>query len=337
MTKVLETDLTWPFRSDAAYLVTEEAHEGLELLHCLCNRLRSCPLKNYVEPQEKVSSCFFFPSEFLSLHLKALRHLKGGSAGEQTEGRSHMACCFLEAWFSRRHEATHTLFKRFPHTHTKPAYFIFHFQQFSVALQQYWYKKTAGSWAHTGMEGTHPWCTRELRIHPHPPCPPSSSSSTKRQYYKVLLPWQNNRVGTETQSCCLNVCRSVATVHVTEFRPAISTSRWVVLIGCLNWRPCHSQSQFVYVIFKNTVYRGSLTHWEYWYEVSGLFGTAARSHHGSRGVFFMLYKIIVTLKLVLIQFDGVFLLHLWFIRGATREKNMRQNGEKHARLSACVV
>lgn len=84
-----------------------------------------------------------------------------------------------------------------------------------------------------------------------PPTPPS----TKRRYYKALLPWQYNRVGTEKQTCCLNVCWSVATVYVTTFSLAILTSCRVVLIGCLNWRPCHGQSQFVYVIFTNMVYR----------------------------------------------------------------------------------
>lgn len=35
----------------------------------------------------------------------------------------------------------------------------------------------------------------------------------------------------------------------------------------------------------------------------------------------MLYKIIMTLKLVLIQFDRVLLPHFWFIRGAMKKKN----------------
>lgn len=37
----------------------------------------------------------------------------------------------------------------------------------------------------------------------------------------------------------------------------------------------------------------------------------------------MLYKIIMTVKLVLIQFDRVLLPRFWFIRGEMKKKNQR--------------
>lgn len=46
-------------------------------------------------------------------------------------------------------------------------------------------------------------------------------------------------------------CLSVAAVCVRKFNPAVLTSRRVVMIGRLNRRPRHGQSQFVCVIFRN--------------------------------------------------------------------------------------
>lgn len=96
----------------------------------------------------------------------------------------------------------------------------------------------------------------ELRLGwkaPSRSAPGSSAFNLEKIYYKVLLQRQYSREVTQWQTCCLNVCPSVATVCVTEFSLAVLTSCRVVLIGCLNC-PCRGQSQFVYIICKNMAF-----------------------------------------------------------------------------------
>lgn len=101
---------------------------------CSVTNIR-CPLSNYACDQGK-RQAVFSSSIFSSLHLKALKRLKGEVAVEQTEGGSRTACCFpkgsiLLAYSVPIRLLTHSL--NAPRTNTKPTYFIFHFQQISLA------------------------------------------------------------------------------------------------------------------------------------------------------------------------------------------------------------
>lgn len=177
---------------------------------CSVTNIR-CPLNNYACDQGK-RQAVFSSSIFSSLHLKALKRLKGEVAVEQTEGGSRTACCFpkgsiLLAYSVPIRLLTHSL--NAPRTNTKPTYFIFHFQQISLA---YWYKRLlapevglgwkAPSRSAPGSSAVNLWKKKKIK---------------NQKTAKVLLQCQHSREVTQWQKCrfkcllkrCDSVCERI--------------------------------------------------------------------------------------------------------------------------------
>lgn len=160
----------------------------------------------------RVSNCFFFFSFFQILvsslggtEASKRRICRGADRRRKSHGLLLPEGSILLTYSVPMRPLTHS--SNTPHTHTKPTYFIFHFQQFSVALQQYWYKKTVGSWARAGMEGTQPYCTGEISVQP-------KRNITRSFYHGNIL----KKREAQWQTCRLNVCSSVAAVR-DRFQP----------------------------------------------------------------------------------------------------------------------